>query len=165
MDKPATWVLFRTKATQWVSLSVPLPQTPLCQTLGDEKRLAQGLLSSLPTVLPGLVQGKPSSTTCGEERSPFALWDGAWVWPRWASRNCSLMCSGFLTNVKKSSLVKLVLLVSTYLWQSLGAARQESINVATAGASTETDGITSSPWKKSSLIFFLGLQGRLWHPI
>lgn len=51
------WVLLRTKAIQWVSPSLPLLQTPLCQSLGGDRGLAQGLLSSLPTVLPGLVQG------------------------------------------------------------------------------------------------------------
>ncbi|KAF2974779.1 hypothetical protein EK904_001647 [Melospiza melodia maxima] len=47
------------------------------EILGDDRRLAQGLLSSVATVHPGLVQGSCSSTTWGEARSPFGLWDGA----------------------------------------------------------------------------------------
>lgn len=60
-------------------------------------------------------QGSPSSSACGEVHSHLGLWDGAWVWWRWASRNLSLMCSGFLTNVKKSSRLKLGI-IGVYLF-------------------------------------------------
>lgn len=58
------------------------------------------------------------------------------------------MCLGFLTDVEKAFVVKMVLFLSTYLWQCLGALREESVKVVPAGPSTQMDGLTSSPWEK-----------------
>jgi len=58
------------------------------------------------------------------------------------------MCLGVLTDGEEAFLVKVVLLLSTYLWQCSGGLREESIKVAPAGPSTEMDGLASSPWKK-----------------
>lgn len=124
IDKPVTWVLFRSEATHLANSPIsPFASTPMCHQFGWQ----QGACAGAP-VPPGLVHGtgwqwgsppartRLSSTACGEWCGCSRLRASAWAQgQRLASSNCSLMCLCFLTDVEKAFLVKMVLLLSTYL--------------------------------------------------
>lgn len=147
-----------------ISPSLPSPQLPCATSLGDNGGAYSG-----PPVLPAhrvlgtgaqgrlMARGSPQQglvplalrVPYSEARGHSKLWASAGApGQRLASSNSSLRCLGFLTGVEKAFLVKMVLLLSTYLWQLSGHRREESVKVALAGPSSEMDGLTSSPWKK-----------------